>query len=152
MPQENDHDFIQKAEAHSHSQVTVIQEMDMLALLVAVELCCLGIGHTVAVFTDSEAVRFSFLKTWSCNDLCSKWLTRIFEVEESSLCPMWIERVPSQSEPVDSLSRCQVASWMGAVKTHVNFEKIWDNAILNTGYVRDALHRQAPQLQKDAAA
>jgi hypothetical protein len=40
----------------------------------------------------------SLYKTWSHN---SKLLARIFFVEESNLCPLWLERVPSQSNPVD---------------------------------------------------
>ena len=70
-------------------EVSIIQEMEMLALLVAIELWCLEWnGHRVVNFTDSEAVRTSFLKT------CSRLLTRVFTLEENHLCPLWIERIP----------------------------------------------------------
>ena len=50
-------------------QVSIIQELDILALLVAIELWCPeGNGHKVVISTDGEAVRMRFLKTWSKND------------------------------------------------------------------------------------
>ena len=43
-------------------QITVIQELEMLALLVAVSLWCpVFRSHRVVAFSDSEAVRGSFL-------------------------------------------------------------------------------------------
>ena len=54
-------------------QQTMIQELEMLALLVAVSAWCPGrAGRRIVAFTDSESVRGSFLKTWSSNDPCSK--------------------------------------------------------------------------------
>lgn len=52
-------------------QVSVIQELEMFALPTSLVLWS---GHVtqrrVVVFTDSESVRGSFLKTWSNNDQC----------------------------------------------------------------------------------
>ena len=63
-------------------QKNVIQEMEMLALLVRLSIWCpTWNGFRVAAFTDSEAVRHSFLKTWSKNDPCSYVLKFIFELE-----------------------------------------------------------------------
>ena len=87
-------------------QVTIIQELEMLALLAAVETWRHMLsGFRVVAFTDSEAVRGSFLKTWTHNRPNHNILARIFELEESHNFPLWLERVPSQSNPADSLSR-----------------------------------------------
>ena len=79
-------------------QSNVIQEMEMLRV---------WHGHRVVAFTDSEAVRCSFLKTWSHNNPCSKLLAWLFFVEENNLCPVWLERVPS----IVLLTSCQGAEW-----------------------------------------
>ena len=79
-------------------QSNVIQEMEMLRV---------WHGHRVVAFTDSEAVRCSFLKTWSHNNPCSKLLAWLFFVEENNLCPVWLERVPS----IILLTSCQGAEW-----------------------------------------
>ena len=71
----------------------------MLALLAAVELWCpLYPSHRVVAFTDSEAVRGRFLKSWSNNAQCSHLLSRIFQVEDGCLCQIWLERVASQTQ------------------------------------------------------
>ena len=51
------------------------------------------------MFTDSEAVRGAFLKSWSANDDSDKMIDIIFQVESD--VQVWIERVPSQSNPAD---------------------------------------------------
>ena len=57
-----DPDFIEKVK--KEGQKNMIQEMEMLALLVAVSMWCpLWNGARIVAFTDSEAVRFSFFKT-----------------------------------------------------------------------------------------
>ena len=48
------------------------------------------------LFTDSEAVRGAFLKSWSANDDSDKMISVIFQVESDFDVPVWIERVPSQ--------------------------------------------------------
>ena len=90
----------------SKGQKTVIQELEMMAVLAAVrgwkeliQTC------RVVLFTDSEAVRGAFL---------------IFQVESDFDVPVWIERVPSQSNPSDILSREKVAEFKGAKKTEVD--------------------------------
>ena len=90
-------------------QKTVIQELEMLALLVAVSLwppICRG--SRVVAFRDSESVRGSLLKTWSVNEPCSALLNKIFLEEETQLGSIWIEPVPSQSNPADLLPREEV--------------------------------------------
>ena len=90
----------------SKGQKTVIQELEMMAVLAAVrgwkeliQTC------RVVLFTDSEAVRGAFL---------------IFQVESDFDVPVWIERVLSQSNPSDILSREKVAEFKGAKKTEVD--------------------------------
>ena len=87
-------------------QVTVIQELEMLALFVAIELLCSRWNHhRVVAFADSESVRGSFLKSWSMNGTNHKLLERAFKVEEKFGCQVWLEKVPSQSSPSDILAR-----------------------------------------------
>ena len=127
-----DHDFLSLVKAGCKENV--IQELEMLALLTAVEMWGpVWNGHRVVAFTDSESVRGSFLKTWSGNEPCHKLLTRVFTLEESHLCPVWLERVPSQSNPSDPLSRSQVTSWENLERCRVDFKAIWCHAISGQG-------------------
>ena len=59
----------------------------------------------VVLFTDSEAVRGSFLKSWSAHEDSDRLMDVIFDMEARFESPVWIERVPSQSNPADILSR-----------------------------------------------
>ena len=70
----------------------------------------------VVLFTDSEAVRGAFLKSWSANDDSDNMISVIFQVESDFDVPVWIERVPSQSNPSDILSGETVAEFEGAGK------------------------------------
>lgn len=97
------------ADIRSDGQVTLIQELEMLALLVVPNLWIPPSGG----FIDSESVRGAFLKTWSNNSNNNHLLAQIFRVEEKSMCQIWLERVPSQFNPVDVLSREKTDSWMG---------------------------------------
>ena len=115
--------------AMSADQHTMIQELEMLALLIAVSVWCPGhIGKRIVAFTDSESVRGSFLKTWSGNDPSSKLLRQIFLLEETHSCHVWLERVPSQSNPSDVLSRSQVAHWFGHERIRVDTTKLWEQS------------------------
>ena len=113
-------------EAMAPDQKTMIQELEMLALLIAAQLWLPEVkGKKVVSFTDSEAVRGSFLKSWSQNDKSSDLLMKIFELEETHSCQIWIERVPSQSNPADELSRCVLTKWSGINSTRVDLREIW---------------------------
>ena len=115
-------------------QVTIIQELEMLALLVAICLWCPEFkNYRVVAFTDSESVRGAFLKTWSNNRQNSHLLTHIFQVEEECLCQIWLERVPSQSNPSDHLSREKVRKWMGLESQEVDYKELWNRAALLRG-------------------
>ena len=69
----------------------------------------------VVLFTDSEAVR-GFLKSWSANNDSDKMVDVIFQVEETSDVPLWIERVPSQSNLADLLLPREVVTSFGEAK------------------------------------
>ena len=115
-------------------QVTVIQELEMLALMAAACLWCPKFkNHRVVAFTDSESVRGAFLKSWSNNLQNNHLLACIFQVEEECLCQIWLERVPSQSNPSDLLSREKVTQWMGLECSQVGVRQLWSHAALFRG-------------------
>ena len=117
-------------EIMSKGQKTVIQELEMMAVLAAVKSWHSFLkSRKVVLFTDSESVRGSFLKTWSANDNSDDMISVIFEVEEGFDIPLWIERVPSQSNPSDVLSREVVAVFEGAERVRVNPREIWKSLV-----------------------
>ena len=110
-------------------QRTIIQELEMLAVLCAFK-CWQekATSHRIVLFTDSEAVRGAFLKSWSANTDSDKLLNSIFEIEALFSLPVWIERVPSQSNPADMLSREVVASFGSATKVEVDPWEMWNES------------------------
>ena len=101
-------------EIMSKGQKTVIQDLEMMAVLAAVRGWKEMIKTCrVVLSTDSEAVRGAFLKSWSANDDSDKLISLIFQVESDFDVPVWIERVPSQSNPSDILSRQTLLSSIG---------------------------------------
>ena len=112
----------------------MIQELEMLALFTAFQMWGKEFdGFRVLIFTDSESVRKSFLKTWSRNEPCSAMLASIFALEEKCQSAIWLERVPSQSNPSDELSRRQVTRWNGLCRTRVDPVSLWNEAAQNMG-------------------
>ena len=79
----------------------------------------------VVLFTDSEAVRGAFLESWSANDDSDKMISVIIQAEGDFNVPVWIERVPSQSNPSDILSRETVVEFGGAEKAEVGPWERW---------------------------
>ena len=77
----------------------------------------------------SPKKRGSFLKTWSANDNSDDMISVIFEVEEGFDIPLWIERVPTQSNPSDVLSREVVSVFEGAERVRVNSREIWKSLV-----------------------
>ena len=112
-------------EVMAKGQKTVIQELEMMAVLAAmnvwkklIEAC------RVVMFTDSEAVR-GFFESWSANGDSDKMIDIIFQLESEFDVPVWIERVPSQSNPADILSRETVVELEGAEKAEVDTGEMW---------------------------
>ena len=98
----------------SKGQKTVIQALEMMAVLAAVKSWRSFLkSRRVVLFTDSESLRGSFLKTWSANQDSDDMISVIFRVEEEFDIPLWIERVPSHSNPSDVLSREVVSNFEG---------------------------------------
>ena len=61
-------------------------------------------------------MRGAFLKSWSANDASDNMIDIIFQVESGFDVPVWIETVPSQSNPGDILSRETAVEFEGAEK------------------------------------
>ena len=96
-------------EIMSKGQKTVIQELEMMAVLAAVRGWKEMIKTCrVVLFTDSEAVRGAFLKSWSANDDSDKLI---------------MPHLPSGD--ADILSRETVAEFKGAKKTEVDPREMW---------------------------
>ena len=69
-------------EIMAKGQKTVIQELEMMAVLAAMKVWKeLMKTCRVVLFTDSEAVRGAFLKSWSANGDSDKMISVIFQVE-----------------------------------------------------------------------
>ena len=113
-------------EIMAKGQKTVIQELEMMAVLAAMNVWKdLTKACRVVLFTGSEAVRGAFLKSWSANDDSDKMISITFQVESDFEVPIWIERVPSQSNPSDILSRETVVEFRGAERIEVGPWEMW---------------------------
>eukprot|EP00435_Cladocopium_sp_Y103_P073792 s107_g45.t1 len=111
-------------------QETAIQELEALAVLVAVSCMREALtGFRVVLFSDSESVRGAFLKAWSGNQNSSKVLLEIFRIEEEEQSQFWIERVPSQSNPADPLSRQEMSSFAGVARTRCDIKQLWQKLV-----------------------
>ena len=111
----------------TRGQRTIIQELEMLAVLCAFKCWQKESAvHRVVLFTDSESVRGAFLKNWSANHDSDKLLESIFQIESTFNLPVWIERVPSQSNPADLLSREVVTKFGDAAKIEVDPWEMWN--------------------------
>ena len=109
-------------------QKTVTQEPEMMAVLAAMKVWQRLIrACQVVLFTDSEAVRGAFLKSWSANEDNDKMINIIFQLEGDFDIPVWIERAPNQSNPSDILSRETVVlvEFEGAGKAEVDPWEVW---------------------------
>ena len=113
----------------SRGQRTIIQELEMLAVLCAFK-CWQerATVHRIVLFTDSESVRGAFLKSWSANTDSGRLLNSIFEIESLFSLPVWIERVPSQSNPADMLSREIVTKLGSGAKVEVDPWEMWNTS------------------------
>eukprot|EP00435_Cladocopium_sp_Y103_P073679 s288_g44.t1 len=87
----------------------------------------------VVIFTDSESVRGSFLKSWSQNTGSSDHLKAAFEIEEELQMQVWLERVPSQSNPADRLSREEVSSYQGVERSKCDIHALWNATVHSRG-------------------
>ena len=106
----------------SKGQRTIIQELEMMAVLGALRSWQDEISrHRVVQFTDSQAVRGSFPKSWSI-----VWWTWFLALKQGLFdLPSWIERVPSQSNLADVLSREAVTALGSAKRVEVDPWEMW---------------------------
>ena len=109
----------------SKGQHTIIQELEMMAVLGALSWEDDLSRHRVVLFTDSEAVRGSFLRSWSANEDSDCLMEVIFDVEARFEIPVWIKRVPGQSNPCDILSRVVVTVLRDAKRVEVDPWEMW---------------------------
>ena len=115
------------------NQETIIQEREILALAIAVVMWGPKFKgrRNYCLHRQWSGIRSSFLKTWSNNRPCNKLSAKAFKVEEEFLFLVWLERVPSQSNPSDELSRSEVAFWRGLQRSRVFPRELWEH-VANT--------------------
>ena len=115
-------------------QKTVIQELEALAAYVAVVKFQHLLGkRRVVLFSDSEAVRGAFLKSWSSNSNCDNILNGLFKHEEEHDLQIWLERVASQSNPADQLSREVTLRHLNLERIRVDLNQVWTEVVLSSG-------------------
>ena len=106
----------------------VIQELEALAILVGLSKWRDRlVGTKVILFTDSEAIKGALLRCKSNNPFCDRVVAEILEVEECLGSHFWVERVPSQSNPSDKMSREVTDVFFGIQREHFDLERWWDH-------------------------
>ena len=138
----------------SGDKETAIFELEAIAVVVAVKVWESKLsGHRVVLFTDNEGVRTSVLKGSSSNFNVSCLLEHIFLVEENLAFQLWVERVPSQSNPADEPSRAECSALNGnSTRVRVDVMDVWVNAAKSTGGDSAAKDRPQSQKEKESAA
>ena len=110
--EEIDAEFI--ASFKRSSQQTVIYELESLAVIVA--LCLFRnsiLGKRVVLFTDNEGVRGNISRSRATQAVGSQLLEALGDIELQLHSRLWCERVASESNPADVLSRETVLDWQG---------------------------------------
>eukprot|EP00435_Cladocopium_sp_Y103_P054063 s402_g17.t1 len=108
-------------------QITVIFELEGLAIAAGMQVFSQIItGKRVIVFTDNQAVQSCIVKCKSANDHMDSMIRRICSLEESMGLLAWLERVPSQSNPADELSRSEMESWHELKRARIDLLKVWE--------------------------
>ena len=109
----------------SKGQHTIIQELEMMAVLGVRSWQDELSRHRVVLFTDSEAVRGSCLKIWSLNEDSDRLMGVIFDIEARFELLVWIERVPRQSNRADILLREVVTVLEDSKRVEVDPWEMW---------------------------
>ena len=112
----------------SKGQHTIIQELEMMAVLGVRSWQDELSRHRVVLFTDSEAVRGSCLKIWSLNEDSDRLMGVIFDIEARFELLVWIERVPRQSNRADILLREVVTVLEDSKRVEVDPWEMWSLA------------------------
>eukprot|EP00435_Cladocopium_sp_Y103_P011386 s2311_g3.t1 len=128
-------------------QKTVIFELEGLAIAVGLDVFTPWIkGKRVIVFADNQAAQSCIIKCKSANVHMDQVIRRICSLEEKLGVLSWIERVPSQSNPADELSREEVEMYRGLKRTKTCLLETWKkceaeplNASLHSGEWREGI-------------
>ena len=111
-------------------QATIIFELEGLAIAVGLHHFEKHIrGRRLVVFTDNQAAQASLIKCKSANERMDLIIRFICTSEESLDLMSWIERVPSQSNPADVLSREITHTFMGRSSTKVEVAAMWRKCV-----------------------
>lgn len=114
---------------------TAIMELEMVPISIAVhQWKQLLQSHSVVLFTDNESVRASILKGSSTNTVVDQLMKDLFRLEEEISCQIWLERVPSQSNPADEPSRKICLTLLGSTdRIKVDVIEVWIKSAHSTG-------------------
>jgi len=111
-------------------QETVIFELEGLAIAVALHVFSEHIkGRRVVVFTDNKSAQSCLIKCKSDNAHMNLIIRHICSTEERLGLMTWVERVPSQSNPADELSRKSISMYRGISTTRVDLVEIWRECV-----------------------
>ena len=111
-------------------QKTVIFELEGLAIAAA--LRTFGDharGRRTVIFTDNQSAQSCLIKCKSKNHHMNLIVRSICSSEEELGLVTWVERVPSQSNPADELSRAKIHSYAGVQTKPVDSLKCWAECI-----------------------
>ena len=108
-------------------QQTIIFELEGLAIAVALHVFEKHIkGKRVVIFTDNQSAQSCVVKCKSSNHNMNLIVRSICSSEERLGLMSWIERVPSQSNPADELSRKKVIEYAGLRAKPINILERWE--------------------------
>ena len=107
-------------------QKTVIFELEGLAIAAALHTFgAFAKGRRVVIFTDNQSAQSCIIKCKSVNRHMNLIVRSVCSAEEKLGLVTWIERVPSQSNPADELSRAKMFEYAGVKAKEVNLMKCW---------------------------
>lgn len=127
---------------------TAILELEMVAVSVAIRLWqTLMSTERVIVFTDNDPVKSSIIRSYFQNHVVDCLMSDLFKVEEAFKCEVWLERVPSQSNPADVTSREECNEVLGNKnRLRVDVLDVWVKAAQNTR--GDSAAKTGPEFSK----
>ena len=108
-------------------QKTPIMELEALAIMVGLKLFAEKVKCSkLVVFTDNLSAQASLIKCRSNNAHVDLIIRGICTIEERLSMMCWLERVPSYSNPADTLSREEVVAYQGTERSRMNLLEAWN--------------------------
>ena len=110
---------------------TAIFECEFFAAFCAFFLWGAEVNSAIVMYTDNNGVRDTLISCVSKHNVARMMLTAVLAIEaELQLFP-WYARVPTDSNLADAPSRFSIDKLesMGAVRTNVNGEQLWDAVV-----------------------